>query len=70
MEGGRLVRELRLRRRRAHAPWVYLLYHRHPTGADPIRRLVLATEERRDVERREIGVTRQQTVDSPTAEDR
>ena len=34
--GGRLVHELRLRRRRSHMPWLYLLYHQRE--GDPVRR--------------------------------
>jgi hypothetical protein len=34
-EGGHIVRELLLGRRRSRVPWVYVVYHRH--ARDPYR---------------------------------
>ncbi len=46
------VRELRLKRRRARVPWIYLVYHRHEPPAGTSARSVLPPKKRRNVERR------------------
>jgi hypothetical protein len=53
-EGGHIVRELLLGRRRSRVPWVYVVYHRHARASAHAGRAwasALAAKERRDVER-------------------